>query len=121
MDRHSRSLHRNAGRFDLSSRQGRYPSRLASRRYKDRPKGILLLFSGCNLYSTEHLSDYYRCYRFTTVEGATLTRSSIELSLVIPAFNEEECIEECVREADAVMTALGRPIGCEPVVFPSLN
>lgn len=32
----------------------------------------------------------------------------IELSLVIPAYNEEETIEECVREADAVLKCLGR-------------
>ncbi len=31
----------------------------------------------------------------------------IELSLVIPAFNEEESIEECVREADGVLGRLG--------------
>jgi dolichol-phosphate mannosyltransferase len=32
----------------------------------------------------------------------------IELSLVIPAYNEEETIEECVREADGVLARLGK-------------
>ena len=32
----------------------------------------------------------------------------IELSLVIPAYNEEETIEECVREADQVLVRLGK-------------
>jgi dolichol-phosphate mannosyltransferase len=32
----------------------------------------------------------------------------IELSLVIPAYNEEQSIEECVREADGVFSRLGR-------------
>jgi len=32
----------------------------------------------------------------------------IELSLVIPAYNEEETIEECVREADQVLARLGK-------------
>ncbi len=33
----------------------------------------------------------------------------IELSLVIPAYNEEQSIEPCVREADGVLARLGRP------------
>jgi dolichol-phosphate mannosyltransferase len=32
----------------------------------------------------------------------------IELSLVIPAYNEEQSIEECVREADGVLARLGK-------------
>jgi dolichol-phosphate mannosyltransferase len=32
----------------------------------------------------------------------------VELSLVIPAYNEEETIEECVREADGVLDSLGK-------------
>ncbi len=32
----------------------------------------------------------------------------IDLSLVIPAYNEEETIEECVREADAVLARVGK-------------
>ena len=35
--------------------------------------------------------------------------TKVELSLVIPAYNEEETIEECVREADGVLARLGRP------------
>ena len=31
----------------------------------------------------------------------------IELSLVIPAYNEEQAIEPCVREADGVLARLG--------------
>ncbi len=38
----------------------------------------------------------------------------IELSLVIPAYNEEQSIEPCVREANAVLARLGR--GYEIVV-----
>jgi glycosyltransferase involved in cell wall biosynthesis len=33
----------------------------------------------------------------------------VELSLVIPAYNEQETIEECVREADGVLARLGKP------------
>jgi len=33
----------------------------------------------------------------------------IELSLVIPAYNEEQSIEACVREADKVLSRLGMP------------
>jgi glycosyltransferase involved in cell wall biosynthesis len=32
----------------------------------------------------------------------------IDLSLVIPAYNEEESIEDCVREADGVLSSLGK-------------
>lgn len=35
-------------------------------------------------------------------------KSGVALSLVIPAFNEEESIEACIREADAVLAGLGR-------------
>jgi len=35
--------------------------------------------------------------------------TKVALSLVIPAYNEEETIEECVREADGVLARLGRP------------
>ncbi|HVO77043.1 MAG TPA: glycosyltransferase family 2 protein [Candidatus Bathyarchaeia archaeon] len=34
--------------------------------------------------------------------------AEIGLSLVIPAYNEEQAIEECVREADGVLARLGR-------------
>jgi glycosyltransferase involved in cell wall biosynthesis len=34
--------------------------------------------------------------------------SRIELSLVIPAYNEEQSIESCVREADGVLARLGK-------------
>ncbi|MDD4856973.1 MAG: glycosyltransferase family 2 protein [Candidatus Krumholzibacteria bacterium] len=33
----------------------------------------------------------------------------VELSLVIPAYNEEQSIETCVREADEVLARIGRP------------
>jgi dolichol-phosphate mannosyltransferase len=38
-----------------------------------------------------------------------VSEPAIELSLVIPAFNEEESIEECVREADATLQKHGVP------------
>lgn len=39
---------------------------------------------------------------------APLRESPVDLSLVIPAFDEEECIEKCVLEADPVLKGLGK-------------
>jgi len=38
----------------------------------------------------------------------TAPPASMEITLVVPAYNEEECIEDCVREADNVLAGLGR-------------
>ena len=35
--------------------------------------------------------------------------STIEISIVIPAYNEQECIADCVREAHGVLMGINRP------------
>lgn len=77
-------------------------------RYQNSSQGILLLLSNSHLYSIERLSHYSASRSFEDIQGAPLRESLVDLTLVIPAFNEEECIEECVLEADSVLKGLGK-------------